>query len=202
MKHYDWLQHHAFMTPDAHCWTDLHSDRRFTYAEAEDRCRRLAAHLRRACGVEKGDRVAVLAMNSTDMLEVHSACAKLGAIFLPLNWRLAAPEIDFIIGDADPKVLIHDMATKEIVDALSFRCPHVIATTGGGGDTEYEGLIAASDGDLTLAKVDHDDTWTIMYTSGTTGRPKGAPNTYGMAFINAVNLSAPFQLDRTSSSVI
>ncbi|MEM1160633.1 MAG: AMP-binding protein, partial [Pseudomonadota bacterium] len=47
-----------------------------------------------------------------------------------------------------------------------------------------------------------DDTWTIMYTSGTTGRPKGAPNTYGMAFINAVNLSAPFQLDRTSSSVI
>ena len=117
-RHYDWLGYHARTRPEAPCWTDLHSSRSFTYGEAEDRCLRLAAHLARNCGVTKGDRVAILAMNSTDYMEVHSACAKIGAIFLPLNWRLAPPEVDFILGDADPKVLIHDLATQELVDGL------------------------------------------------------------------------------------
>ncbi|MEM8755498.1 MAG: long-chain fatty acid--CoA ligase [Pseudomonadota bacterium] len=198
MRHYDWLSHHARTTPDAPCWTDLHSDRAFTFAEAEDRCRRLAAHLKRACGVGRGDRVAVLAMNSTDVMEVHSACAKIGAIFLPLNWRLEAPEIDFIVEDASPRVLIHDGATKAIVDAMTAKVPHVIETTGGGQASEYETAIAGSDGDVALEVMSHDDTWTIMYTSGTTGRPKGAPNTYGMAFWNAVNLGVPTGLSPKS----
>ena len=190
-KHYDWLSHHAHANPEAPCWTDLHSNRAFTFADAEDRCRRLGGHLSKACGVRKGDRVAVLAMNSTDMLEIHSACAKLGAIFLPLNWRLAPPEIDFILGDSEPQVLIHDSANADAVSALIHRCPNVVETTGGGGDTAYEQAIRDSDGDIGLADLTHADTWTIMYTSGTTGRPKGAPNTYGMAFYNAVNLGFP-----------
>lgn len=194
-KHHDWLAHHAAMTPEAPCWVDLHSDRAFSFADAEDRCRRLASHLSRKCGVAKGDRVAVLMMNSTDMFEVHSACAKIGAIFLPLNWRLAAPEIDFIIGDAAPRALIHDGATAEIVAALTATPPHVIPTTGGGAPSEYEAAVSDSDGDLGLADLTYDDTWTIMYTSGTTGLPKGAPNTYGMCFYNAVNLAAQFRVD-------
>lgn len=190
-KHYDWLSHHAHANPEAACWTDLHSNRAFTYAQAEDRCRRLAAHLSRSCGVNKGDRVAMLAMNSTDVMEVHSACAKIGAIFLPLNWRLAAPEIDFILGDSTPQVLIHDTSVAEITSNLTHHCPHSIETTGGGGDTPYEAAIASSDGDIEFADLNHDDIWTLMYTSGTTGHPKGAPNTYGMAFYNAVNLGFP-----------
>lgn len=190
-KHYDWLSHHAHSNPEAPCWTDLHSNRSFTYADAEDRCRRLAAHLANVRGVAKGDRVAMLAMNSTDMLEAHSACAKLGAIFLPLNWRLAAPEIDFILGDSEPQVLIHDSANADTVTALTHKSPHTIETSGGGGETPYEDAIAISDGDIVLADLTHADTWTIMYTSGTTGRPKGAPNTYGMTFYNAVNLGFP-----------
>ena len=119
MRHYDWLAYHARTRPDAPCWTDLHSERDFTYGAADDRCRRLAAHLQKSCGVKRGDRVAVLAMNSTDVMEVHSACAKIGAIFLPLNWRLVAAEIDFIVSDSAPQVLIHDGATKEIVSLTS-----------------------------------------------------------------------------------
>jgi fatty-acyl-CoA synthase len=125
------------------------------------------------------------------MMEVHSACAKLGAIFLPLNWRLAAPELDFILGDSAPKVLIFDTANSETANALTHACPNRIETTGGGGDTPYEAAINSSDGDIELAELTHDDTWTLMYTSGTTGHPKGAPNTYGMAFYNAVNLGFP-----------
>ena len=193
LKHYDWLAHHAFVTPEAPCWSDLHSGRSFTYAEAEDRCRRLAAYLARQ-GVAKGDRVAVLAMNSTDGMEIHSACAKIGAIFLPLNWRLAAPELDFILGDAEASVLIHDTAMADLAGALPVRPSHVIETGGGGQVSAYEDAIAGSDGDVALADLTHDDTWTIMYTSGTTGHPKGAPNTYGMTLTNAINLSAPLKM--------
>lgn len=201
MRHYDWISHHALMRPDAPCWTDLHSGRDFTYREAEDRCRRLAAHLQRQCGVKRGDRVAVLTMNSTDQMEIHSACAMIGAIFLPLNWRLAAPEIDFILSDSAPRVLIHDGATAEIVAALTAKTGHVVETTGGGGSSPYETAMALSDGDFRAEAMSHEDTWTIMYTSGTTGRPKGAPNTYGMAFWNAVNLGVPTGVNPTSTGL-
>lgn len=201
MRHYDWLSHHAMATPESLCWVDLHSSRRFTFEQADARCRQLAAHLTRQCGVQEGDRIAVLAMNSTDMMEIHSACARVGAIFLPLNWRLAAPEIDFILGDAEAKVLIHDTSTQAIVDALTVRPSRIIETTGGGTPSAYEEAIATSDGDCPVADLTHDDTWTIMYTSGTTGRPKGARNTYGMAFINAVNLGFPAKITPASIGV-
>ena len=188
MRHYDWLAHYAMSTPTAPCWTDLASSRSYTFAEADDRVRRLTSHLALNCGVEKGDRVATLAMNSTDLLEVHAACAKLGAIFFPLNWRLAGPELDFIVSDGAPKVVIHDEETRPLLEAMTEIIPHVIPTTGLGGDSPYEAAIAAAGRDHPTPVVDQDDTWLILYTSGTTGRPKGAPNTFGMAFINAVNL--------------
>ncbi|MBO6775333.1 MAG: long-chain fatty acid--CoA ligase [Marinibacterium sp.] len=201
MRHYDWLAHHARMAPQSDCWTDLHSGRAFTYAEAEDRCRKLAAFLARDCGVAKGDRVAMLAMNSTDMMEVHSACAKLGAIFLPLNWRLMPPELDFILSDATPQVLIYDTANAETVAGLTATIPHRLETTGGGGDTAYEAAINGADGDHPTPEILHDDIWTLLYTSGTTGRPKGAPNTFGMAFINAVNLGTAGEISPASKGI-
>ena len=201
MRHYDWLAHQARMRPGSECWVDLHSERHFTFAEAEDRCARLASYLARTCDVVKGDRIAVLTMNSTDMMEIHSACAKLGAIFVPLNWRLAAPEIDYILSDADPKVLIYDTANAETVSHLTVSVAHAIETTGGGGDTAYEHAISSGDGDHTIPDLLHSDTWTLLYTSGTTGKPKGAPNTFGMAFINAVNLGPASEIGPSSKGV-
>ena len=201
MRHYDWLAYHARTKAHAPCWTDLHSSRSYSFAEADERVRKLASHLADTCGGRKGDRVAVRMMNSTDILEVHSACAKIGAIFLPMNWRLAAPEIDFILEDSTPRVLIFDEANRETFEALAYKAPHPIASTGGGGDTEYEAAIACADGDCPLAELDHGDIWTILYTSGTTGRPKGAPSTYGMTFINAVNFGIPFGVTPESIGV-
>jgi fatty-acyl-CoA synthase len=194
MRHFDWLSHHARNTPERACWADLHSNRNFTFAQADDRARRLAAHLARHCDVTKGDRIAVLAMNSTDMLEIHAACAKLGAIFLPLNWRLMPPEIDFILSDAAPTVLIHDSDNRETVTRLTTRPGHVIETTGSGGTSAYEAAIAASNTDHPTPEVMLEDTWSLLYTSGTTGRPKGAPNTFGMTLINAINLGFPTEI--------
>jgi fatty-acyl-CoA synthase len=196
VRHYDWLAHHANSTPDKTVWVDLHSGRSFTYAQAEERCSRLAWHLQNNCGVTKGERVGVLAMNSTDMMEIQSACAKIGAIFLPLNWRLTVHELDFIIKDAEPKVLVHDLAFADEAAALKYSTAieHLIETSGGGGDTAFEAAIAAAETTPELADLTHDDVWTIMYTSGTTGLPKGAMNTYGMGFYNAVNLGVPARL--------
>ena len=73
---------------------------------------RLATHLRDRLGVIRGDRVAVLALNTTDTLEVQFACFRIGAVFLPLNTRLTVPELQFIVGDASPKVMIHDTRSR------------------------------------------------------------------------------------------
>ena len=77
--------------------------RHYTYAEVNDRAGRLAAYLRDEWDVAKGDRVAILAKNSTEYFEFQFACWKLGAMMLPLNWRLAEPELLFILNDAAPK---------------------------------------------------------------------------------------------------
>lgn len=201
MRHYDWLSYHARTRADQLCWSDLHSGRAFTFAEAEDRSKRLAAHLSRNCGVARGDRVAVLAMNSTDVMEINAACAKLGAIFLPLNWRLAAPEIDYILSDAAPKVLIHDSAMADLTAGLTAAPPQVLETTGGGTASAYETALTASDGDHPSPDLTLDETWTLLYTSGTTGRPKGAPNTFGMALMNAINLGGPSEIIPSSVGI-
>ena len=110
VRTYDWLSCHADRTPDKTAWVDLHSNRSFTYAQANDRAARLGAYLQSKCGIKKGDRIGVLAMNSTDMFEVQFACAKIGAVYLPLNWRLTVTELTFIIEDAGPAAFVFDRA--------------------------------------------------------------------------------------------
>src|SRR3546814_3202292 len=111
---YDWIAYHAKTNPDSLAQVEVDSHREFTYAQLNDRVGRLAAHLRGSAKVKPGDRVAVLALNSTEMFEVMFACRRLGAIFLPLNWRLAVPEITGILKDATPQCLIYaeDFAEK------------------------------------------------------------------------------------------
>ena len=107
-KSFDWIAHHARTRPDKLASVDLGTGRRFSYAEMDDRCSRLAAALAEVHGIGFGDRVAVLANNNTNFFEVQFACWKLGAIFTPLNWRLALPELEFILGDSRPSLLIID----------------------------------------------------------------------------------------------
>ena len=85
VRHYDWIAHFGRRTPDKLAVVDLASERRFSYAQFEARISRLAAHLRDRLEIARGDRVAVLAMNTTDTLEVQFACGRIGAVFLPLK---------------------------------------------------------------------------------------------------------------------
>ena len=105
---------------------DLASERRFSYAQLDARVSRLAAHLRDRLKVARGDRVAVLALNTTDTLEVQFACFRIGAVFLPLNTRLTVPELQYIVGDAAPDVMIHDADLAEAALTVAKLCNVVV----------------------------------------------------------------------------
>ena len=187
---FDWIAHHASVRGDKLAVHDLDSDRKFTYSQMNERTSRLAAALREAFSIKRGDRVAVLAENDSNFFEVQFACWKLGAVFVPLNWRLSIPELEYIVGDADPDVIIHDDAFVDNATKLAELCQidHRISW---GSDTQgsatYEEVLTSHEPLSGSEKCTHDDTLTIMYTSGTTGRPKGAIITQGMTFWNAVN---------------
>lgn len=183
----DWISHHASVSPDRWAMTDVYSGRSFTYAEMEDRCARLAAHLR-GLGVQRGDRVAVLCFNSTDIFEIQFACGKLGAAFVPLNWRLSAAEIMAIAENASPKVLIHGAEFGKISRSLKMagHVAHVIQVNDGGA-SDYEDAIRNSDVIEHRCAITQDDILAIMYTSGTTGLPKGVIVTQRMAIFSSIN---------------
>src|SRR5579859_1704445 len=200
VRYYDWIAHFGRRTPDKIAVVDLASERRFTYREFDGRISRLATHLSHQLCVKRGDRVAVLALNTTDTLEVQFACGRLGAIFVPLNVRLTVPELEYIVGDAAPTVMIHDneLADTALKVAELTKVPSRLLYGPGGS---YEAAIKSSQPLKQLEAVSHDDISTIMYTSGTTGRPKGCMITHGMTFWNAVNLTSCMKITQEVKTV-
>jgi fatty-acyl-CoA synthase len=197
VRHYDWIAHFGRRTPEKLAVVDLASGRRLSYAEFDARIARLAGHLRDRIGIARGDRVAVLALNTPDTLEVQFACGRLGAVFLPLNTRLTAPELGYIVGDAAPRLMIHDTELADLARTVAQGC-HVASTLEVGAGGAYEAAIAAAKPLEAAEAVTLDDISTIMYTSGTTGQPKGAIITHGMTFWNCVNLGAPAYISPSS----
>ncbi len=189
---YDWTAYHADLAPDRIALIDDGRGVTLTYRDLEDQVRRLAAWLV-AHGVSRGDRVAFLAGNTTDIFEALFACAKVGAILVPLNWRLAPPELAFIVDDSAPQVLIYEGEYEATVTTLNVA--HALRL-----GEDYEAAKAASDpATAPTVSATHDDPWAILYTSGTTGHPKGAIETHGMFFWNAINIGSAVGL--TSDSV-
>ena len=140
--------------------------RTLTFAEVDQRANQLATVLT-AQGVEVGDRVALLAANEAEFLEIQVACMRLGAIFVPLNFRLAVPELAYIVGDMAPSVLICGPEYAEAGQQLDVVTQLVL-----GGS--YETEIVAAPATAQSGPIDAAAASTILYTSGTTGRPKGA----------------------------
>ncbi len=146
-----------------------------------------------ARGIKKGDRIAILSQNCAEFFELEFACAKVGAIELPLNWRLTKPELEYILNDSTPSVLIYDVSFSEIGIELQKDCKinHSLQIDKTDNLSEYDHAI--NDSELNYEKVDctQDDLIMIMYTSGTTGHPKGAMINHQMQLYNTINLAAP-----------
>jgi fatty-acyl-CoA synthase len=174
-----------------------------SYADLHDRATRLARGLR-SLGTRRGERVAYLGPNHPAFLETLFATGMLGGIFVPLNTRLAGPEIAYQLADSGASVLVHAPTHAALVDGiadgLDVRAQIALAGPGPGRAHEtsqvhetgqvhgYEDLLAAAAGDPIDEPVSLDDTCMIMYTSGTTGRPKGAALTHGNITWNSVNV--------------
>jgi fatty-acyl-CoA synthase len=192
IPYYDWIAHHAGRQPKKLAIHDLQTARKFTYAELDARTGRLAAALV-AIGIEKRDRVALLAPNCAEYFELQFACGRLGAIMLPLNWRLTVPELEYILGDAAPSLLIHDSSFSAQSKELAKLCgiPRLLEIDHARADSAYECALASTAKAPVPVPLTHDDIAMVMYTSGTTGHPKGAIITHGMNFWNCVNLGIP-----------
>jgi fatty-acyl-CoA synthase len=201
----DWIAFHADRTPEKLAMIDQESGRRFTYGEFNDRAARLAGYLQAEWGVKAGDRLAILAKNSTDYFEFQFACIKLGALMLPLNWRLAEPELLFILNDSDASGIVYDAEFEPRIPALvagsSTKCRLRIDSAQHGTDDApvYEAALQATDKRVVMhPQTTHDDPMTIMYTAGTTGHPKGVLITHGMTLWNAINITTPTGLNHDS----
>ena len=148
-----------------------------TYAELAERIAAAARALKGELGVGRGDRVAILSLNRPDYLVLLYACARLGAMLVPLNWRLAVPEQCFILSDASVKALFLEESFAEVLPPLRQALPQArlvgldFAPDAGGA---FEALLAAASGDGRNPHIDAGCPLLVVYTSGTTGRPKGA----------------------------
>ena len=174
---FDWLAYYAKFDPGRLAAVDLATRRWLTYRELDDRATRLATSLRERFGVEHGDRVGFLAQNSTDHFETMFACWKLGAIFVPVNWRLSPHETAAIVEHCGPRVILHD---EELAPQLALSHAPTVRRVPGSSACGYEQLIAAHQPHVLMEDVDFDTVNMLLYTSGTTGRPKGVIYTHRM----------------------
>ena len=176
---------------------DFASGMKLTYAEFDARVGRTAAMLEQLLGEPEGERVAVLSRNSLDFLGVHFACLRIGAIFVPLNWRLSAPEISVLVQDAAPRLLFVEQEFQPVVDALTggHSVQRFLPLEG----APFQALLDAAPATPARPRPDRSDKpSTLLYTSGTTGRPKGVMVSERAALASNLNFALSTRLGSTS----
>ncbi len=204
---------HARVQPNKLAVRDSH--RALSYAEWDDRASRVAQALL-GLGLVKGDRVALLAYNAIEWLELYVALARAGLVAVPINFRLRGPEIAYIAEHAQARAFIVQDRLREVVEPLRAGLPieagrfvtfgasvgtSSVATPAPGWHS-YEALIAAAPAVMPAAPVAPDDLFALMYTSGTTGRPKGAMRSHEGNALIALATALEFGLGRDDTGLL
>jgi fatty-acyl-CoA synthase len=168
-------------------------DLRLTYAQFFLRCDRWSAALY-ALGVRQGDRVAYIAPNTHAQLEGYYAVPQLGAVFVPINFRLSGDDFAYIISHSGARIVCAHTDYLPVIDGVRAALPkveHFVALEGAGaGWLDYEALLATALDHFDRPKIAEGDLVTINYTSGTTARPKGVMITHRNAYLNSVGTLA------------
>jgi len=196
----DFIAHFARTTPHKLAVHDLAEDQRLTYAQLDDAVDRATHVLRTSLGAPEGKRVVVLSRNSAQMLILHFACVRSGAIFVPLNWRLTPSELSFMIADCEPALLALE---PRFADRIEADGPFVtLQTIRFHNDPDgFAARLAAAPAPKAPASgvaVDPQTPITLLYSSGTTGKPKGVIVTQLNAFSGALNLALGTQCSASS----
>ena len=201
---FDLLQKRTELSPDTIALVDTATGREYTYPQINERASRLAEFFIRDLHLSKGDRVAVLCQNSSECIEILYASAKAGLVMVPLNWRLAPAELQSILNDCSPRALLYDGYCLETAQSLVLADKYYIGFRTDksydelpAGHFAYEDVLAGASGNIVvMPERDFSELWYLLYTSGTTGKPKGVLQTYGTTTINALNIG--FATDLTS----
>jgi len=180
MHRTDWLERNALYTPDAPALVWAPTGRSYTYAELHRAGERLAVGLADRFGLSAGDRIAVLAENTLEHVLLFCAAQKAGYVLVPLNYRLAESELQYLVSDSEPHVLFASADHMDTAEGLETGAP--VAPL-----EEVETVIESASGTTGDDGPDMEDPLMILYTSGTTGRPKGTIIPHKMLFWNSVN---------------
>ncbi len=207
MDTWEILGKRARLTPDREALLEAETGRRFTYRELDQRAIQMA-NLLLEMGVQEGDRVSILAHNSVVYLDLFFGVAKIGAIFAPLNWRLVANELIYIVNDCQPKVLFcgPEFTAKLAEMRTAIRVDHYVSLQGAdiGGAVSYEEALAGAPpvAPARPAGIDGRSARCILYTSGTTGRPKGAIIPRRQVLWNCINTAISWGLTEQDVSPV
>jgi fatty-acyl-CoA synthase len=204
----DWIRQWSAIKPNE--TAIISDDRPCSYRELDKRINRLSHYLIDA-GVRNGDRVAVLLHNCKEYIEIFFALSKLGAIMVPLNWRLAVPEIKFIVEDSGSKTLIFEGEFAESISILKAQTrieTYIVCNQDGKSAIpewapDYESSLSGRpDTEPDIRGTGDADPHIIMYTSGTTGLPKGATLSHRKTFFNVLNSDMFYDLTTKDVMII
>src|SRR4029450_3073073 len=181
----------SFLVRSAYVFPDktavVHGGRRYTYQQFSERVNRLASALR-AAGLQKHDRVAFICPNIPPMLEAHYGVPAAGGILVAINIRLSSDEIGYILQHSGPTFLFVDAGFEGLIKPLDLKGVRVVRVddTGAPGDPYEDFLAGGSSEPVESWLEDEDETISINYTSGTTGRPKGVMYSHRGVWVNAL----------------
>ncbi|NQT61809.1 MAG: long-chain fatty acid--CoA ligase [Candidatus Marinimicrobia bacterium] len=194
---HDWLARWAFYTPGKRFLREHVSDRSWTYSQFNEVSKRCARYLLDEMKLSRGDRLAIYSSNRIEYFMLYFAAIKLGVIVVPLNFRLTPVELDVLLRDAEPQLMVFEEEYSEqiaMLHSLPENCQKV-------GVESLSSLLVVDENtsaiEFTNVETDSEELVMILYTSGTTGVPKGAMITHKMLFWNSVNTA--LRLDINSS---
>jgi len=198
-----WVQRWSELEP--HKTAIIFEEARISYLDLHRRANRTACWLQ-SLGFEKGDRLTAMLANCPDFIDLYLACALLGVIFVPLNHRASASELDYLLKNSSPRLFVFGSETLSNLEALNLnrrRAPVLFASVGpnvgSGVILDFRSATEAFDGQSpllpdSLPPAAPEEAQVIMYTSGTTGQPKGAVLSYRKTFFNCLNADIFFKM--------
>ena len=178
---YDLINQNAVSFKKKDAWFEVDDGRTLSFVEYKKKVDQLASGLRKS-GIKKGDRIGVVGKNSLEFFLLYGAAAGLGAIMLPVNWRLAADEVAYNLNDCEPTIVFADKEFQGVVDGIKDKLPSVkkyFNLNSEGGTFSDFGSLMNHGNDFEPAEVSTDDGFVIIHTAAVAGRPRGALLSHG-----------------------
>lgn len=184
----DWVEHHCRLTPHANALRSYDSGETRSWGDLEERVGRLAHVLLNEFGLRPGDRISTIMDGDIRSFELQFACMRTGLILAPLNFRLAVPELAYLCGELKPSLLVSDANWQALADEVAAEAaiPRRLATALG-GSSELDAMISHAPHQAATYDLSPDTISYILFTSGTTGTPKGAMSTHSTMMWQALN---------------